>query len=281
MKKQLECKTHEVGTEVVERVKACPRRGFIINVDDPALGPEFGQPRYTVQWVDLSSKIIDESVCEDHQIKRFVYPSAGRPYWYQDQKCSSGEKQAETKREPECKTNGRGDKVWTLDGEYHREDGPAFEGVNGDVIYYAHGKIHREGAPAWIRANGDKSWYRHGKCHRVGAPAFVTGCGHKEYWFNGKNHREDGGPAIITPNGTKKWMFLGKNHRVGGPAIEYPSGWKEWWICNMRHRVDGPAVIYADGTKEWWLCDERLSEEGHRILTTGTEAKNFILKGEE
>jgi hypothetical protein len=56
-----------------------------------------------------------------------------------------------------------GDKDWYLNGQRHREDGPAFEGADGNKYWYLNGKPHREDGPATEWADGDKSWYLNGK----------------------------------------------------------------------------------------------------------------------
>ena len=40
----------------------------------------------------------------------------------------------------EAENYGNGDKEWRLNGEYHREDGPAVERANGDKKWYLNGK---------------------------------------------------------------------------------------------------------------------------------------------
>jgi len=53
-----------------------------------------------------------------------------------------------------------GDKIWKLlNGEYHREDGPAIEYHNGDKNWYLNGEKHREDGPAMEWSNGDKKWF--------------------------------------------------------------------------------------------------------------------------
>ena len=44
-------------------------------------------------------------------------------------------------------------------GEYHREDGPAFIGANGYQEWYINGKRHREDGPAVIDADGTQYWW--------------------------------------------------------------------------------------------------------------------------
>jgi len=48
---------------------------------------------------------------------------------------------------------------YTLDGEFHREDGPAVEYANGAKMWYLYGIPHREDGPAKEYFNGDKEWY--------------------------------------------------------------------------------------------------------------------------
>ena len=61
------------------------------------------------------------------------------------------------------KVHANGDKEWYLNGQLHREDGPAIEWANGDKYWYLNGKYHREDGPAVERTNGDKDWYLNGK----------------------------------------------------------------------------------------------------------------------
>ena len=65
--------------------------------------------------------------------------------------------------EPICETDGNGTKHWYLNGERHREDGPAVELVDGSKIWFLNGKLHRTDGPAIEYANGTKEWYLNGK----------------------------------------------------------------------------------------------------------------------
>ena len=60
-------------------------------------------------------------------------------------------------------TNANGTKRWYLNGERHREDGPAIEYADGNKYWYLNGKLHRDGGPAVECHNGDKHWYLNGK----------------------------------------------------------------------------------------------------------------------
>jgi hypothetical protein len=120
-------------------------------------------------------------------------------------------------------------KEWFLNGELHREDGPAVEATNGDKFWYLNGEYHREDGPAEEYANGNKFWY-----------------------LNGELHREDG-PACEYANGDKEWYLNNKLHREDGPAYEYANGDKFWYLNDKLHREDGPAVERANGHKSWYL----------------------------
>ena len=52
---------------------------------------------------------------------------------------------------------------WYINGELHREDGPAIAYVNGDKYWYINGQCHREDGPAIECADGGKQWYINGK----------------------------------------------------------------------------------------------------------------------
>ena len=60
---------------------------------------------------------------------------------------------------PECKIYPDGTKFWSLNGNFHREDGPAIEYTDGSKFWFLNGKYHREDGPAAERANGTKEWF--------------------------------------------------------------------------------------------------------------------------
>ena len=93
------------------------------------------------------------------------------------------------------------------------------------------GQRHRENGPAVEYSNGDKSWWMNGKRHREDGPAVEWPDGSKFWYLNAKLHRENG-PAIELVDGSKAWYQNGKPHREDGPAIERPDGSKEWWLNN-------------------------------------------------
>ena len=57
---------------------------------------------------------------------------------------------------PTCIIESNGTKRWCLNGVYHREDGPAYEGFTGTKSWWFNGKRHRVDGPAIIESNGRK-----------------------------------------------------------------------------------------------------------------------------
>ena len=56
-----------------------------------------------------------------------------------------------------------GTKWWYKDGNLHRLDGPAFEGVDGSKAWFKNDGLHREDGPAVERPDGDKAWWLNGE----------------------------------------------------------------------------------------------------------------------
>jgi len=53
-------------------------------------------------------------------------------------------------------------RMWLLNGKLHREDGPAYEGVDGYHAWWVNSRRHREDGPAIEYADGDRAWYLNG-----------------------------------------------------------------------------------------------------------------------
>ena len=79
-----------------------------------------------------------------------------------------------------------GDKLWHLNGQFHREDGPAVERANGTKYWFLNGHLHREDGPAVEYASGTKEWFLNGQCHREDGPAIEYASGTKEWFLNGQ-----------------------------------------------------------------------------------------------
>ena len=79
---------------------------------------------------------------------------------------------------------------------------------NNCIEYKLNGNFHREDGPAVIWPDGTKEWWINGKRHKEDGPAFIRE-DHKEWWINYKRHRIDG-PAVTFQNGEKQWWVLDK-----------------------------------------------------------------------
>jgi len=88
--------------------------------------------------------------------------------------------------QPICEIDEDGDKHWYLNGELHREDGPAAEYVNGSKYWYLNNQLHRLDGPAVEYNDGTKWWYLHGQRHRIDGPAYEGIDGYKSWYYHGK-----------------------------------------------------------------------------------------------
>ena len=101
---------------------------------------------------------------------------------------------------------------WSLNGQRHREDGPALITCDGTKIWYQNGKIHRDAGPAIEYTNGDAYWYQYGDLHREDGPA-MDFKKLKRWYLNDVLHTED----------LFKYKMATKTHResCAGKIIEF------------------------------------------------------------
>jgi hypothetical protein len=92
-----------------------------------------------------------------------------------------------------------GAKIWHLNNQIHREDGPAIEYPNGTNKWFINNKLHREDGPAIEYSSGDKVWWIDDKRHREDGPAIEYGNGNKEWWINGFECTEEEFNFLINP----------------------------------------------------------------------------------
>ena len=52
---------------------------------------------------------------------------------------------------------------YNLEGQLHREDGPAIEFADGYKVWFLNEQCHRDDGPAIEKPNGDKEWYLNGQ----------------------------------------------------------------------------------------------------------------------
>lgn len=81
--------------------------------------------------------------------------------------------------------------IWyNLEGQRHREDGPAVEWASGDKAWCLNDQLHREDGPAIEYVNGDKEWFLNDELHREDGPAVEYSSGDKSWYLNGKHLTE-------------------------------------------------------------------------------------------
>ena len=56
--------------------------------------------------------------------------------------------------------------------------------ANGSKSYCINGNLHREGGPAVVREDGFTAYYKNDKLHREDGPA-IEWNGYAEWWING------------------------------------------------------------------------------------------------
>ncbi len=83
-----------------------------------------------------------------------------------------------------------GTKRWYLNGNLHREDGPAVEYANGKKYWYLNDNLHREDGPAVEESDGTKWWYLNDNLHRTDGPAVEYANGKKYWYLNGERYSE-------------------------------------------------------------------------------------------
>lgn len=88
--------------------------------------------------------------------------------------------------EPTRRVMKNGTIIYSLDGEYHRSDGPAIICLDGHKEWYQHGVLHRENGPAVEYADGSKLWYFNGEYHNTNGPAVQWSDGSKRWYINGE-----------------------------------------------------------------------------------------------
>jgi hypothetical protein len=118
----------------------------------------------------------------------------------------------------EVKVYADGSKYWYLNGEQHREDGPAIECANGDKYWLLNGQRHREDGPAIECTDGNKSWYLNGKLHREDGPAEEFSDGSKSWYLNDEYLTQEQFNKRMTPTVEMTMAqiseALGKNVKV-------------------------------------------------------------------
>jgi hypothetical protein len=59
-------------------------------------------------------------------------------------------------------TTSDGSRYWYLNGELHRDDGPAIMLPDGTQFWFLNDQLHRTDGPAVVLPNGERYWYLNG-----------------------------------------------------------------------------------------------------------------------
>lgn len=103
-----------------------------------------------------------------------------------------------------------GVKIYSVDGRWHREDGPAREHPDGKKEWWIKDRLHRENGPAVEHSDGKMEWWIDGEIHREDGPAVKLANGDKEWYLNDQeiavtySHDFETPPEFIKAGG-KKW----------------------------------------------------------------------------
>ena len=108
---------------------------------------------------------------------------------------------------PICKTDSDGTKHWSLNGKYHREDGPAIEYPDGAKHWFLNGRRHRKDGPAIEYPNGTKEWLLNGELHREDGPAAEYNNGTKRWYLNDKRFSKGEWFEQLTEEQQEKLLF--------------------------------------------------------------------------
>lgn len=89
---------------------------------------------------------------------------------------------------PKMTVDRWGNRNWWLDGQRHRDNGPAYQGSNGDQFWYMLGQLHRVDGPAVRYADGTLEWRLKGQRHRIDGPGVEFPNGIREWWLNDQKY---------------------------------------------------------------------------------------------
>jgi hypothetical protein len=132
-----------------------------------------------------------------------------------------------------------GEEYFNLNGELHRESGPASIGYSGQtgtlthIHYYKNGQPHRIGGPAM------QDWWSNGVLE------------HEAWYVEGKQHRDNNKPALI-------WMDTSGDF----------STLEQYFSQGRLHRTDGPAEI-----------ERTTYRDKHKQIDTILETEKFYYHG--
>tara|TARA_R110002124_G_scaffold49351_3_gene144807 strand:+ start:4109 stop:4621 length:513 start_codon:yes stop_codon:yes gene_type:complete len=152
----------------------------------------------------------------------------------------------------EVEVDSDGSRYWYLNGQYHREDGPALELYDGSKYWYLKGKRHREDGPAIEDSSGSKYWLLNGRRHREDGPA-IEWCDGSKFWFlNGQK---------LTEAGHKLRIMTGQQHQTD--LVDYMEGLSkgaELAKKEMKQKIEEKLQLWeAEGYLEVYIGGEAVA----------------------
>lgn len=149
---------------------------------------------------------------------------------------------------PVMEVDEYGTKCWHLNGELHREDGPAVMCYDGSKDWYFNGKRHREDGPAIEYADGDKSWYLNDKLHREDGPAIEWADGYKVWYLDGEKVTEE----EVMGKKIQDNVNNPSTESDGGPSSYYDMPFGDWVTLNdqMEYLAQNKWGVYAIHLKD-------------------------------
>jgi len=138
-----------------------------------------------------------------------------------------------------------GNKYWYINGELHREDGPAIEFINSTKEWWINDKRHREDGPAVIRANGDKLWFINHKLHREDGPAIEWAHGYRAWYLNDKRQPDYFGKKPVRESLDEEFN------------VEYEDPDHDPDVNNMYYAIFNPHGDYNNGIPLYFITSSK------------------------
>jgi hypothetical protein len=163
-----------------------------------------------------------------------------------------------------------GTKRWYVNGEYHREDGPAAEWADGSKLWFLNGNLHRQDGPAIESADGRKEWWINGNLHRQDGPAIEFVDGTTWWYLNGVNVPKY---IVLQPEKiTLEKIKRARNNEVRSIMIER-YGWQRYLVDSQAEMLDKRDNA-IENTKEALFATRSF---GNRLVVTCPTGRVFTL----
>lgn len=153
-------------------------------------------------------------------------------------------------------------------GQFHRVGGPAVISVTGRSEWWLDGQLHREDGPAYA-SDGYKDWEAAGKppIRTLGGLYGFSRVIHHfcEWYAHGKLHRV-GGPAVEHSTGYKAWYHRGALHNLHGPACIFVDKRHVFFVHGVQLSEDHFYRFVDHDTGEVFVPPGRLSNQSYNTM---------------